>query len=300
MELVKAVSELGRRRRRARRQQGRALQLLTAGATLAVIVGLIETARHPRWLLRARRRICRSAVVIRDRVAGMRARLHPPSPAGDEVIVERVRARLGHVIRRLGAHRGHVDVTIEGGVTTLRGWAATQRDADTIARAARRVAGVWRVTSHLSTTPPAEERRPAAPGVPEGSPLWRRLHEALLLAGVEPGRTTRFLRVGLKELALELPQPSLEHVDSHLPADVRELVGRPVRRRRDKLRTAEQLVHRVAADADVPGPAANAGLLAIMATLQEAVPEETKDIAAVLPQDIRAMWESAPPLALPR
>jgi uncharacterized protein (DUF2267 family) len=190
-------------------------------------------------------------------------------------------------------------VAIEGGAATLRGWVATQRDAHRIARAARRVAGVQRVTSQLSAHPRTSENASTAQGVPEDSPLWRRLHEALLVAGIEPNRTTRFLRVTLGELAIELPQHPLQHLESHFPADVRELVSTPIRRKREKSRTAEQLVHRVAADADVPGPAAHAGLLAVMATLQEAVPEEAKDVAAVLPQDIRVMWESAPPLTLP-
>jgi uncharacterized protein (DUF2267 family) len=298
VDFMNAIIMRGRPRRQ-RREQKRALQVLGAGAALAVVAALIETARHPRWLLRSRRLVHHNAVVARDRLAGMRARLHPPAPAGDEVIAERVRARLGHVIGRLGPHRAHVEVAVEGGAATLRGWVATQRDAHRIARAARRVAGVQRVTSQLSANPRTSENASTAQGVPEDSPLWRRLHEALLVAGIEPNRTTRFLRVTLGELAIELPQHPLQHLESHFPADVRELIGTPARRKREKTRTPEQLVHRVAADADVPGPAARAGVLAVMATLQEAVPEEARDVAAVLPQDIRVMWESAPPLALP-
>jgi uncharacterized membrane protein len=100
---------------------------------------------------RVRRRvgeeIAAAARDVRNRSAGTFAELRSriaTDDAGDAVIEERVRARLG----RLVSHPGAVDVAVIGGEATLLG-AVLARELDTLIQGVRQVRGVRRVWNQL-------------------------------------------------------------------------------------------------------------------------------------------------------
>ena len=91
-----------------------------------------------------------------------------------------------------------------------------------------------------------------------------------------------------------MPEGERAHVLAHLPADVREL-ARPVRRhgvRSPRLKTLPQLVAAVSAEGVSPHDA-DAITRAVVAALRGLVPEERRDVAAVLPAELREFWEDA-------
>lgn len=77
--------------------------------------------------------------------ASIRGRLSR-EPVGDDVLAERVRARVG----RLASHPGSIEVGVSQGHVTLRG-PVLASEADRLLRAARVVRGVRGVSSGLET-----------------------------------------------------------------------------------------------------------------------------------------------------
>jgi uncharacterized protein (DUF2267 family) len=93
-----------------------------------------------------------------------------------------------------------------------------------------------------------------------------------------------------------IPEDEREQVLAHLPLDVRALAG-PARRRGERpprLRTLPQLVAAVTAEGGIEPQHAEEITRAVVATLRGLVSEEARDVAAVLPAELRELWETEP------
>jgi hypothetical protein len=144
----------------------------TVGAGL--VYALDPARRGRRWALvrdqvtHARRKTRDAAdATARDmtnRMRGLTAEvrsLFEPGEAPDPVLVERVRAKLGHWT----SHPRAVDVTARDGCVTLRGpILATERDG--MVRAVRRVRGVREVVDQLASHAQTEQLSTLQGGVP--------------------------------------------------------------------------------------------------------------------------------------
>lgn len=134
---------------------------------------------------------------LRGAVASLRGRL-APEPVSDEVLAERVRARLG----RVSMHPGSIDVTVDGGSVTLTG-PVLKREAGRVVRAAAAVTGIHSVIDRLEV----HERADNIPGLQGGQPRQQRID--ILRENWAPG--TRMLAAGGGALAAlsSLARPSL-------------------------------------------------------------------------------------------
>jgi uncharacterized protein (DUF2267 family) len=98
--------------------------------------------------------------------------------------------------------------------------------------------------------------------------------------------------------AERLPADERAQFEAHLPADVRQLTSPPrrlgpgVRR----MRTAPELIAEVAVLApEGMAPERRREVVeAVVHALRDLVPDEAADVAAVLPHDLRVLWETAP------
>jgi osmotically-inducible protein OsmY len=82
---------------------------------------------------------------VRGALATLRTRVTPPEPVDDNVLTERVRAALGHVVP--DAHA--IDVKVRDGCVILKG-PVTQDEMGEIVACAERVRGVQEVDNRLS------------------------------------------------------------------------------------------------------------------------------------------------------
>jgi hypothetical protein len=82
---------------------------------------------------------------VQGALATIRSRITPPEPVDDAVLIERVRAALGHVVRDATA----IDVRVREGTVTLKG-PVTQDEMAEIVACAERVRGVQQVDNRLS------------------------------------------------------------------------------------------------------------------------------------------------------
>ena len=136
----------------------RALSILAAAAAGALATYFLDPEQGPKRRAVTRDRLASGlrqasesgqafAEDLRSRtggfVAGARRRLER-EPVSDEVLAERVRARIGRNI----AHPGSIDVSVAQGVVTLRG-PILASEVSRILRAVRAVAGVREVLNEL-------------------------------------------------------------------------------------------------------------------------------------------------------
>ncbi len=90
-----------------------------------------------------------------------------------------------------------------------------------------------------------------------------------------------------------LPTAERNRVASHLPSDVGDLLVPP--QRLGSLRHIEsidQLFHAVTASGLVSPTHAPWVVQALLVELRQMVPEEADGVAALLPPDVRALWET--------
>ena len=126
-----------------------------AGATLMFLLDPVR-GRSRRSVLKGKaRHACHEAVKAAERlrndvvnrslgvVAEAQSRLHT-APVADEILVQRVRAKLGRVV----AHPHDITVTADKGVVTLSG-RVLEREARRLLRSAEHVLGVVDVVDHL-------------------------------------------------------------------------------------------------------------------------------------------------------
>ena len=264
--------------------------VLTGGIAL-----LRPGARTPRQARHQVDVVARRVRHLGGRLRGVSYRMrggHPDPDVDDSVLADRVRSTLGPLERRLDVPRVHV--MAENHVVLLHGSVGTHAEAAEIEAAASAVAGVAGVESYLHVGLSANDTRPSAGrALHPPSDAMRTLVAAATRAGVAEPVARPVVRGVLATFADRLPPDERDQVAVHLPEDVRALftpprrmwwVGPP--------RTSAALVARILAEtAELPPERAEAVVEAVIHSLRSLVPDEAADVAAVLPSELRAMWE---------
>ena len=270
------------------------------------VAGLLATctvvaATNPRVRRRAVAGVHRGSRTMhyfegRLRGACYRASGAVPDPmALDAVVADRVRTRLGRLAHTLDVPRVHVTVCRH--VVTLHGEVRSASDADAIEKAARGVPGVFAVHSQLHVglergdTPPSYGRLATRP-----SALLSDMLEEAGRLGLQDRPAVQAVHGVLTTLGELLPDGERRHLAAHLPLDVRAMLeparcGRRRRRMHDADDFLDAVVESSGIDRQTVAPLAE-GLLGM---LRDRVPEEAHDVAAVLPERLRAWWEVAIP-----
>lgn len=270
----------------------------------AVVVGAGAVARSGaarqarRELRRRRRRMAGHARHLAGRWRGAVYRMYgsQPDPAViDTVLADRIRSSLGPIEARLDLPRVHV--MSEGHVALLHGEVATAAQAGEIEAAVAAVPGVVGVRSFLHVGLLPGDSRPSDGGRGRTpSSALRRLRDAAVLAGADEARSVAAVRAVLGALVGELPDGERRHFLAHLPADIRlllepDLAHPPPHARR----VGELVIDVVGATEGIPLGRAEHVIESVLGALRELVPEEARDVSAVLPADLRRLWEGAVP-----
>lgn len=270
-------------------------QLLRAAGLVAGVIGTVAATSSDTWFGRQARALGRrlerdvryavaAAPGILYRLSGRR----PDPDVADDVLADRIRSSLGPLERRLDVPRVHV--TVQDHRAILHGDVATRAQAEAIEAHVAKVSGVRAVTSHLHVGLTAGETTPSGHAPPPPSHQLR----ALRAAAAGAGATDPDAAIGgvLAAFLARIPTDEADQVRTHLPLDVRRLLGPPRAPSPGArpARTAEELlgplVEANVLDEDTAEPVARA----ICAELARLVPEEVADVAAVLPADLRAWW----------
>jgi uncharacterized protein (DUF2267 family) len=252
---------------------------LSGAATVAVVAG-VRARRHQIW-----RSMRRRQRYLEGRVRGLGyrvARRHPDPDVPDHVLAQRVRSVLGPIQKRLTTRRVHVIVCDH--VVSLRGTVPSAEAAQTIVNATLGVSGVNSVISHLEVR--AEPRLHAHP---RRSRAYRRLRSTVAAFGVTgDAEIHRIVRAVLSTLLKRLPPGERVHVTCHLPDDVLALLGdlsgdaSDIRDRRAFYAAVEAATGLEDTVPDLVG--------ALLDELRMLVPEEVRDVEAVLPADLKELW----------
>lgn len=279
----------------------RVTRRLVQGAMLgAGMIGAVVAASPDRGigrgLRRAVRRIGIDARYVAAAVPGFTYRItgeHPDPDVSDEVIAERVRARLGLITSHLGVPP--IRVHLVERVALLEGAVPRERDARRLERAALGVPGVQGVESHLHedrTMLPGE----SATSIVIPSLALSELCEAAGDAGARDERAA--VHAVLCAFTARLPESLRGELALHLPADVGALIEAPRRSgaHLEPPRTVAELVLAVlAADTLRPSIAvedAEAVTAAVITTLRRLVPEATRSMVDALPGELADLWSS--------
>jgi uncharacterized protein (DUF2267 family) len=277
-------------------------RLVQVAGLAAGAVGMVAASAPASRVGRAARRLAdrigrdvryaaASAPGVVYRLAGRR----PDPDVSDDVLVDRIRSSLGPVEKRLDVPRVHV--MVDDHVAILHGDVPGERDACAIEHAVMRISGVTGVESHLHAGLASGDTRPSqGAAVPQPpSEALRALLDAARAAGagLHPRREVHAVLCGFAD---RIPEDERAQVFAHLPADVRALAG-PVRRqgqRPPRLRTLPQLVAAVTAEGGIEPRQAEEITRAVIAALRGLVRDEAVDVAAVLPGELRELWETEP------
>jgi len=273
----------------------------TAGISAGVI-GMVVAAAPDNAVGRAARRLAgrlgRDARYATASAPGLLYRLAGRSPdpnVTDDVLADRIRSSIGPLEHRLDVP--HVHVMVEDHVAIVHGDVPDESTGGAIERAIMRVSGVRGVESHLHPGLVAGDTRPSR-GVAVPPPPSAALSALLDAAsGAGAGRYPRpAVHAVLCAFAERVPGEEWDQVLAHLPSDVRVLGG-PVRRHGDaapRLKTVPQLVAAVIAEGGIDPEQAQPITHAVVATLRDIARDEARDVAAVLPSELREFWETEP------
>jgi uncharacterized protein (DUF2267 family) len=268
-----------------------------AAGVVGVVAATAPDSTLGRQARRLRDRLARdvryaisSAPGILYRLAGRR----PDPNVPDDVLADRIRSQIGPLEKRLDVPRIHV--MVDERVAILHGEVPDEHDAHALAHAVMQVSGVVGVESHLHPGLAPGDTRPSegAAARPPASDAMRALADAAHEAGAQHPRSA--VHAVLCGFIDRLPADEGLHVLAHLPADVRELAGPPRRHgeHAPRLRTLPQLVAAVTSEGGIEIRHAEQITRAVLARLRALVPEEANDVAAVLPAELRELWESPP------
>ncbi len=277
--------------------------IASAGAVAGVLGALLVrrscTGReHARRQLReAGDHLNRRLHRLEGRWQGVSYRLkgrHPDPDVADQVLADRIRSSLGPLEKNLDLP--HVHVMVEDHTVLLHGEVATHDQLVAIEEAVARVSGVVGVASYLHVglipgdTRPSEGRRAVTPSHARGV-----LVAAARDAGVAEYQRVAAVRAVLGTLAEKIPADELDHVRTHLPADVRSLMQPPRRTGApfDRVRSAPEFVAAVLAADGISPTSARQVIGAVLGAFKTLVPEEVSDVAAVLPIELRELWEES-------
>jgi len=269
---------------------------VAVGLPLAGVVVLFRPGTRANKLVhRELGEIVRRLRYLDGRLQGARYRLsgqHPDSHVIDNVVADRIRSTLGGVEKRLDLP--HIHVMVEDHVALLHGAVGSAEDVDELERAIMAISGVAGVESYLHVGLSSGDTRPSAGrSVHPPSAALRHLLDAAVGAGVDPDAAQRVVRGILATFADRLPVGERDHVAAHLPVDVRPMFSPPRRARRPSPpRTVHELVAGIAAaTGELPRDKAQQVTTAVIEVLRGLVPEETGDVGAVLPPELRALWQ---------
>jgi len=260
-------------------------------------VAMFKTVVGRRLSRKLARAVAREARYQSGRLVGLRYRIsgrHPDPTVGDNVLADRVRSMLGPLEHRLDIP--HVHVLVEGHEVLLHGDVTSDAQAEAIINAARNVSGVQGVKSHLHVGLfPGDTRPSQGSEHPAPSAALANVLAAAHSAGASEGTERTCVRSVLSTFAALLPEGERRHVLTHLPTDLRVLAeplrprwtgNRHPRRLDDFILTALPNVEPLRREAIVDS---------VIGSLRGLVPEETLDVAAVLPEGLRQLWKSAIP-----
>ena len=264
---------------------------------LATGITAFKTVVGRRLSRRLVRTVTRAVRYESGRLAGMRYRMsgrHPDPAVSDRVLADRIRSMLGPLEHRLDIPRLHVSV--EDHEVVLDGDVVSDGHAKTIIQAVQVVPGVQEVTSHLHVGLAPSDRRPS-----EGyehrasSTALTSVLAAAERAGAPEGSERACARSVLSTFVALLPEGERRHILAHLPTDVSVLVE-PLRPRWAVHRRTRRLDEfTVAALPNVEPARREAIVESVVGALHELVPEESVDVAAVLPRLLRPLWKTAAP-----
>jgi len=217
---------------------------------------------------------------------------HPDPAVSGNVLADRIRSSLGPLEKRLDLP--HVHVMAEGHIALLHGEVATEPEADEIEAAVETMSGVLGVESYLHVGLGRGDSRPSVGrAVEQPSEARHRLFAAATSAGVDASLAASVVRAVLATFADRIPRDERDQVATHLPADVRSMFTPPRRTRQlAPVRTVPELVARIAAATEVlPDDKAVEVTRAVVRELRALVPDEAADVAAVLPAELRDLWD---------
>jgi uncharacterized protein (DUF2267 family) len=240
------------------------------------------------------RHVTRWARYESGRLEGLRYRMagrHPDSDVYPTVLADRVRSVLGPLEHRLDVPRVHV--MVEGHTVLLHGEVDDERQAWAVEDAVRRVPGVVRLQSHIAVGLTPGDTRPSEGAVEHPSAALERVLAAARAGGATRGAERGMARAVLSTFALQLPREERKHVLTHLPADVRQLaqLPRPVTDEHRHLRHIEDFIDATRVDPADP-QRARAVTISVLGALRELVPEEADGVSAVLPTELRGLWDA--------
>jgi len=272
--------------------------VVRVAAATGVAVGVAALVQHRTVRRNARHQLehfARWARYESGRLEGLRYHIagrHPDPDVYPTILADRVRSVLGPLEHRLDIPRVHV--MVEDHTVLLHGEVDDERQAWTIEDAVRRVPGVTRLQSHLAVGLTPGDTRPSQGAIEQASHALERVLEAAHAGGASRGSERGAARATLSMFATQLPTEERRHLMSHLPADLRALAAlpRPVTAEHRHLRHADDFVAATGIDPTDPDRARSV-VVAVLGAVRALVPEEVGDVAAVLPTELRGLWEGA-------
>lgn len=271
------------------------------GSVIGEVVSMRPGTAGNRLALRGLDQLARQLRYGAGRVDGLRYRLgggHPDPEVTGTVLADRIRSTIGPLEKELDLP--HVHVMVDEHVAVLHGEVGSEAEAERIEEAVASVSGVRGVESYLHVGLGRGDTRPSeGRAARSASTARRRLLDAAADAGIGPASAPLVVGSVLAALAERLPEAERRHVAAHLPADVRGLLSPPRRRHVESAATTGQLTHRVAAATALDEARAALATRRVLHELRDLVPEESGDVAAVLPADLRELWEHDADGALP-
>jgi len=277
-------------------------RLVQAAGLTAGVIGVAAASAPDTVVGRGARRLAdrlgRDVRYASATAPGVLYRLRGRSPdpdVSDDVLADRIRSSIGPLEKRLDMPRVHV--TVDDHIAVLRGDVPCESSAHRIEHAVMRISGVNGVESHLHPGLVRGETRPSqGAAVPQPpSQARRRLLDAAAGAGAEsdPEAAVHAVLCGFAD---RIPEAERVQMVARLPVDVRALAG-PVRRHGERpvrLRTVPQLVAAVIAEGGIEPTRAADITRAVLGVLHDLVGAEARDVSAVLPHELRTMWEYEP------
>jgi hypothetical protein len=270
--------------------------LVIGGATL-VALRLIRTSESARRAVgRAAHDAVRRARYLRGVADGAAYRLrgqHPDPTVSDDILTQRVRSTLGRLEKVRDLPRVHV--MVEDRLVLLHGEVPSADDLFAVEDQVLDTPGVRAVESYLhvglarGTTRPSAGR---AAHADQPSDARRVLLQAARDGGAPEDEAVAAARAVLSTFMDRIPEDEREQLLAHLPRDARELATPPRRHGEPaRLRTVGELLESVGARGDIDAERTDPITRAVLRRLRQLVPEETADVAAVLPHDLRALWD---------
>ncbi len=229
-------------------------------------------------------------------LAGARYRIgghHPDPNVCDGVLADRVSSTLGPLEHHLDIPR--VRVRAEGHEVHLYGRVTSQAQADMIVSAVREISGVHGVVSDLHIgLLPGDTRPSQGTANPPPSVALTTMLSAARDGGAREGAERACVRSVLSTFMALLPEGERRHVLTHLPNDLC-MVAEPLRPRWAGIahpRRLDKFV--IAALPNVDPQCRESVVISVIGALRNLVPEESVDVAAVLPKGLRALWGERP------